>query len=86
MLFELLAPQGLECPAAAVQSVHFGKIAIFTQQITEYDFAGHYARVFCHQIPLNKSSKQARLNHLNDLNLSNQIDAVSAKRISSGRS
>jgi hypothetical protein len=30
VLFQLFAPQGLKCPAAAVQRVDFGEIAMFT--------------------------------------------------------
>jgi hypothetical protein len=30
VLFQFFAPQGLKCPAAAVQRVDFGEIAMFT--------------------------------------------------------
>ena len=48
MLFELLAPQGLKRPAAAVQSVDFGEIGKFAQQITKSNFTGGHTRVFHH--------------------------------------
>ena len=48
MLFELFAPQGLKCPAAAVQRVDFGEIGKFAQQITKSNFTGGHTCVFRH--------------------------------------
>ena len=48
MFFQFFAPQGLKGPAAAIQRIYFGKVAMLAKQITKYDFAGRYARVLCH--------------------------------------
>jgi hypothetical protein len=48
MLLQLFAPQGLKCPAAAIQRPDFGKIGKFTHQIAKIYFAGGYTRVFRH--------------------------------------
>jgi hypothetical protein len=48
MFFQLFAPQGLKGPAAAIQRLCFGEVAMLAKQITKYDFAGRYARVFYH--------------------------------------
>jgi len=53
MLFELFAPQGLKCPAAAVQRVDFGEIGKFAQQITKSNFTGGHTCVFGHISPFN---------------------------------
>jgi hypothetical protein len=47
MLFQFLAPQGLERPAAAVQRLHFGELCMFAEQVAVIYFAGRHARVFC---------------------------------------
>ena len=49
VLFQLFAPQGLKCPAAAVQRVDFGEIGEFAQQITKSNFTGAHACVFRHR-------------------------------------
>jgi hypothetical protein len=48
MLFQLFAPQGLKCPAAAIQRVDFGEIGKFAQQITKINFTGGHSCVFRH--------------------------------------
>jgi hypothetical protein len=53
VLFQLFAPQGLECPAAAVERIIFGKIRIPAKQVAKINFARRYARIFSHLNPLN---------------------------------
>jgi hypothetical protein len=53
MLFEFFAPQGLKCPAAAIQCVDFGEIGKFAQQITKINFTGGHTCVFSHRNLLN---------------------------------
>ena len=48
VLFELFAPQGLKCPATAVQRIEFGEIGKFAQQITKGNFTGGHTCVFRH--------------------------------------
>jgi len=48
MLLQLFAPQGLKCPAAAIQRPDFGEIGKFAHQVAEIYFAGGYTRVFGH--------------------------------------
>ena len=48
MLFQLFAPQGLKCPAAAIQRLDFGEIGKFAQQITKINFTGGHTRIFGH--------------------------------------
>jgi len=69
MLFELFAPQGLKCPAAAVQRVDFGEIGKFAQQITKINFTGGHTCIFRHlnpnpdkpEIPKNRMPKVPKL-------------------------
>jgi hypothetical protein len=51
MPFQLPAPQGLKCSAAAVQSVGFGKIRRFAAQVAEGDPARRDAGIFAIRFP-----------------------------------
>jgi len=55
MLFKLFAPQGLKCPAAAIQGPHFGEIGKFARQITKSNFTAGHTRVFRHLRLINLS-------------------------------
>lgn len=48
MLLQLFAPQGLKCPAAAVQRLGLGEIGKFAHQIAKINFTGGDTRVFGH--------------------------------------
>ena len=48
MLFQLFAPQGLKCPATAVERLQPGKVRMAARQITEFYLTGIYARIVCH--------------------------------------
>jgi hypothetical protein len=65
VLFQFFTPKRLKCPAAAVQSIHFSKIAMFTLQITKYYFTGSDSRVVRHflttlEFPESKSINQVK--------------------------
>jgi hypothetical protein len=51
MPFQLFAPQGLKCSAAAIQGVGFGKIRRFAAQVAEGDPAGSDAGIFAIRSP-----------------------------------
>ena len=51
MFFQLFAPQGLKCPATAIQRICPGKVCMLAHQVTEIYFTGRHARVFCHIYP-----------------------------------
>jgi hypothetical protein len=48
VLFQFFAPEGLKCPAAAIQCVHPGKVGMSALQITKTDFRSRYTCVFSH--------------------------------------
>jgi hypothetical protein len=50
VLFQFFTPQGLKCPATAIQRIHSGKVGMSALQITKVDFAGRHACVFSHLI------------------------------------
>jgi hypothetical protein len=68
VLFQLFAPQGLKCPAAAIQRVNFCKIGKPALQITKIYFTAGHTRIFRHLNLLNGPLSTISLpNHLNDL-------------------
>ncbi|MBW2337424.1 MAG: hypothetical protein JRF47_11825, partial [Deltaproteobacteria bacterium] len=51
VLFQLFAPQGLKCPAAAIQRVNFCKIGKPALQITKIYFTAGHTCIFRHLNP-----------------------------------
>jgi len=48
MFFQFFTPQGLKCPATAIQRIHPGKVRMPAKQVTKIYFTGRYTRVFGH--------------------------------------
>ena len=70
VLFQFFTPQGLECPAAAIQGIDFGEVGKFAQEIAKINFTGghtcvfrsHFKTPFFVGLRLLKSAKRVTLN------------------------